>query len=634
MNLDSPAFAFALALTAGACLQALARLVRVPGIILLMAGGVALGPSWLNVVRPGTLGHGLEAITGLALAVILFEGGLQLNARRLRRQARDVQRLITLGAAVTVALAALASGLFLGWSARTAFLFGTLVCVTGPTVVQPIVRAIRLRGKLRTILEAEGVLIDPIGAILAVVALEVALAGGEALGTARALGGELLGMVMRLGLGAVIGVAGGFAVGIVLRSRRALAHDLRNVFTLACALLLFAGANAILAESGIMAVAVAGLVVGNMPGLKSAELRELTEYKEELAALLVGLLFVILSATVNLADVRALGWQGLAVVAVLVFIARPVAVSLCTRGSPVTRPERAFLAWLAPRGIVAFAVTSLFAAELSAHGMEQEAVQLSAMVFLVIASTVVAQGLTAAPAASLLGVREPRNQGWALIGANAIARLLARSLEKDAPEAGRALLIDTNSGEIEIAQRNDLKAVHGNAGDARVLASAGIGSKRAVITLTPNAASNVLFADRISQDAHGPDYFAAVGLEGPVGPRDAHEVHAAVLFAAGIDHNWWAHTIRQGRAVTSVWTYKEPRGGTEESLSEALAPAASAGRLLPLVHRSRRWVGPASDARPLEAGDRLTLACHQDSTDEAEDALKGAGFIPWVEEAE
>ena len=186
--------------------------------------------------------------------MILFEGALQLNIDRLRREALTIRRLITLGAVITIAGATVTAMLALGWDFRIALLFGALVSVTGPTVINPLTRRIRLRSNLRTILEAEGVLIDPVGAILAVVAFEIALSS-----TAGDVGAGFLGLLTRLGLGSVIGVAGGFIIGGLLRMRRAIPSDLRNIFTLASVLALYQASHAILPESGIMTVAIAGL---------------------------------------------------------------------------------------------------------------------------------------------------------------------------------------------------------------------------------------------------------------------------------------------------------------------------------------------------------------------------------------
>ena len=616
MNLQDPALTFALAVTAGVVAQSLARHARVPGILFLLATGILLGPEFANIVRPDTLGEGLNPIVGLAVAVILFEGALQLNLDRLRREALTIRRLITLGALVTIAGAAVTAMLALGWSLRIALLFGALVSVTGPTVINPLTRRIRLRSNLRTILEAEGVLIDPVGAILAVVAFELALAS-----TAGDVGAGFLGLVTRLGLGSAIGVTGGFVIGGLLRMRRAVPSDLRNIFTLACVLALYQGSHAILPESGIMTVAIAGLVVGNM-GPRHA--RELVEFKEQLTFLLVGLLFVLLSAAVDLGEVRALGAGGIVTVVVLVAVVRPLCVLLCTWGAGLSRNEQAFLAWLAPRGIVAFAVSSLFAAELAHSGMEAEGSQLRAMVFLVIAVTVVVLGGTGGLVARLLGVRKPSNHGFAVVGANPIGRALARTLRAARTGDAPIVLIDTNPTEAGAGESDGFRVVLGNANEPRALLKAGVESRRALVALTPNEGVNLLIAKRVEESCPGVGRLVAIDPLTPgVGPEQVDESGASVLFGLGVDHERWAHEFRRDRVEIEPLVF-EGLAGLRISQIEALADRRSP--TLALVHRRGRREQPVSSATTLKPGDTVWFGWLRGQTELVESRLARAGF--------
>jgi NhaP-type Na+/H+ or K+/H+ antiporter len=399
--LDDPALTIALALVAGMFAQATAQHLRIPGIVLLLATGVLLGPDLLGIVRPAGLGASLGALVGFAVAVILFEGGMSLDLKRLRREARSIRQLVTLGALVTAAGAALATRWILGWSWVTAILFGTLVMVTGPTVISPLVRRIKLKPRVATVLEAEGVFVDAIGAIVAVVALEVAISPSGSLAVAA------WHTVSRLGFGAALGLAGGLLLSRLLHREGLIPEGLQSVLTLAVAVALFEGSNAVMPESGIVTVVMAGLVVGNSRAPAVADLRE---FKEQLTVMLVGLLFVLLAADVRLAQVRALGWAGLATVLVLMFVVRPLNVLAGTFGSDLSWRERAFIAWLAPRGIVAAAVSSLFAQTLTREGMPG-GTELRALMFLVIAVTVVVQGLTGGLVAGRLGLRRPSDSG-------------------------------------------------------------------------------------------------------------------------------------------------------------------------------------------------------------------------------
>ena len=616
MDFQDPALTFALAITAGVVAQSVARHVKVPGILFLLATGILLGPEFANIVRPETLGEGLNPIVGLAVAVILFEGALQLNMGRLRREALTIRRLITIGTLITIAGATVTAMLALGWSFKVALLFGALVSVTGPTVINPLTRRIRLRNNLRTILEAEGVLIDPVGAILAVVALEVALAS-----TAGDVGAGVLGLPRRLGLGFVIGIAGGFAIGGLLRLRRAIPSDLRNIFTLASVLALYQASHAILPESGIMTVAIAGLVVGNM-GPRHA--RQLVEFKEQLTHLLVGLLFVLLSAAVDLSDVRALGAGGVITVVVLVVLVRPLGVLFCTRGAGLERNEQAFLAWLAPRGIVAFAVSSLFAAELAHNGMELEGSQLRAMVFLVIAVTVVVLGGTGGLMARLLRVRKPSNYGFAVVGANPVGRALARTLRAARTGDAPIVLIDTNPTEAGAAEGEGFRVILGNANEQRALLKAGVESRRALVALTPNEGVNLLIAKHVGETCPGVRRLVAIDPLTPgVGPEQVDESGAAVLFGGGIDYERWAHHFRRDRVAIEPLIF-EGTPGLRVTQLDALADRQFPA--LALVHRRGRREQPVSNETSLRSGDVVWFGWLRDHGELVEPRLAGAGF--------
>jgi len=306
----NPGLTVALALAAGIVAQGLARHLRMPGIVLLLFAGVLLGPDALGLVRPEGLGHGLHVLVGFAVAIVLFEGGMSLDWRRLRREARPIRNLVTWGALITWAGGALAARLLMGWEWRPAILFGTLVIVTGPTVVTPLLRRIRVRPSLETVLEAEGVLIDAVGAIIAVVALEVALSpSGERL----ALG--FVSVPWRLLFGAAFGAVGGAVIALLLRPRGLIPEGHENIFTLSLVLALYQGSNALHPETGIVSAIAAGLVVGNVRWRLRHELKE---FKEQLTVLVIGMLFVLLAADVRVDQVRGLGWPALWTVLALV----------------------------------------------------------------------------------------------------------------------------------------------------------------------------------------------------------------------------------------------------------------------------------------------------------------------------
>ncbi|NNE43521.1 MAG: sodium:proton antiporter, partial [Gemmatimonadetes bacterium] len=481
------ALTIAVAIAAGLVSTALARHARLPAIVLLLATGAILGPDVLGVVQPQALGSALHTLVGFAVAVILFEGGLNLHLGRIRRESVAIRRLITIGSLITVAGAAFAARTMLGWDARSAILFGTLVIVTGPTVIGPLLRRIKLKKKLQTLLEAEGVLIDPVGAIVAVVALDVALQPSF---PSLAMG--VVGVAMSLGSGALVGFVGGWLITFLLRPERLIPEGLENTFALAMVLLLFHLSNSIAAEAGIAAVTVAGVVVGNT---RHRSLRDLMEFKEQLTVLLIGMLFVILAADVRFAELQELGWAGVGTVLFLMLVVRPINIWACTWASDFTTKERAFLSWIAPRGIVAAAVASFFAGELDRAGLPGGS-QLRAMVFLVIAITVTVQGLTGGFIAKWLGVRRV-TKGIAILGAGPLARAVGRSL-RDAGE--EVLFLDSNPDASHAAESEDFKVVFGNGLEESTMLRAGMDGLAGCIGLTPNAEVNLLFARKAREE--------------------------------------------------------------------------------------------------------------------------------------
>lgn len=598
MDLESPALTFAIALAVGVFAQSVGRHLRIPGIVFLLAAGVLLGPQFADVVRPDTLGAALQPIVGLAVAVVLFEGGLSLNVERLRREALTIRRLITLGALITLVGGMTASLLLIGWAWQTALLFGTLVIVTGPTVINPITRRIRVKRNLETILEAEGVLIDPIGAVLAVLALEIVLET-----TAQGAASGLLGFAYRFGIGFALGAAGGFLIGFLLRFHNLVPTGYENIFTLSAVLALFAVSNAILPESGIMTVAIAGLVVGNMETRVS---RELVEFKEQLTILLVGLLFVLLAAAVPLEDLIALGWPGLATVAVLILVVRPLNVAASTMGSELGPREKAFLGWLAPRGIVAFAISSLFAVELADHGMAAEGAQLRALVFLVIAVTVVLQGTSAGLVGRLLGVRAAETRGHLLIGANPLGRALGRALQEASAAEEAVVLVDTNANEARVAESEGFRVVFGNAAEERTMRSAHAEGHRNFIAVTPNQGVNLLLANRALDLYRIPRRFVALDARSPgVISEQVLETGARLLFGRGLDFERWNHGLLQGD-IRIERVRRE--AGSRAALAGELARSDLADDVLLLVHARGGRVDPVSERTDVRKGDEVVLA--------------------------
>lgn len=608
MSFDSGPLAIALAMLIGVLAQAGARHARLPGIVLLLALGVALGPDGAGWVLPQSLGTGLPDFVGFAVAIILFEGALTIRFAALRRRGLAIRRLVTVGAVVTGVLATGVAWLGMAWDWRMSALFGTLVMVTGPTVVNPLVRRLRLAPHLGDILVAEGIFVDAIGATIAVVTLEIVTAHSS-----RAAAGEALSIFARFGAGAVVGAAAGLLLVLALRIRGLVPNGLENVLALAVAVATFQISNAIVHESGLTAVIIAGLLLGNVP---TRRLHHIAEFKEQLTDLLVATLFVLLAADVRMADVFALGWRGVGVVVALMVVVRPATVFASTWGTSLTRNEKLCLAWIAPRGIVAAAVASLFAAELAREGIAG-GTEFRALVFVVIALTVTIQGLSAGLVAELLAVRLPPRRGGVILGANPLAMLLARAV---ASFGERVVLVEARAELCEAARAQGFEVVQGDGLSTPVLVQAGVEGSRWCAGMTPNEHVNLLFARAVDAELRGP--MLAILLERHdrgVTPAmaDAHDV--AVLFAAEIAVAAWLTRLASEAVELQRWKFL----GADATPAFVSMPLDAC---LPLAFERGGVASPVAAATTPQVGDQLVVAIAASGASAAEGWLRNAGW--------
>ncbi len=607
---DNPALTVAIAIACGMVGQAIAQHLRLPGIVLLLVLGVVLGPDVANVVQPESLGDGLSALVGIAVAVILFEGGFSLEWRRIKREGRAIRQLITAGAITSLVVGSLVVELVLGWGWQRSLLFGTLAVVTGPTVVTPLMRQMRVKKSVSTVLEAEGVLIDAVGAITAAVALELVLRpSGQswALATPTILG--------RLAFGAACGLVIGFVLAGLLRYRHVIPEGLENVLTLAMAVLAFQLPNAIVHESGIASVIVAGMVVGNS---RTHVRHELAEFKEQLTVLLIGMLFVLLVADVRVADLMALGWPGAIVAACCIGVVRPISVWVGTLGTDLSRKERVFVGWIGPRGIVAAAVASFFGYQLEAAGIEGGSA-LRSLVFLVIAVTVVWSALTGPVVARLLGLRRKVDAGWVIVGANTLARRVAGALD---PTGTECLLIDIDPQAIRAAEQEGLRAIQGNALEPGTLTRAELDTRTGAISITSNEDVNYLFAQKARRSVRTIHYGVALTAWGRgVTPDMVDELGAEVLFGAAVNIATWSHRLDNGTARLEQWRFTGNRRSPPLFTLDDPKPA-----YVPLVHRRKRAVTPVSTETRFGKGSHVVLVIDVEVLDAAYDALRNRGW--------
>lgn len=442
--------------------------VKLPAILFLLLAGIVAGPGtgWLNPDQ--TFGNLLLPIVSLAVAVILFEGSLTLKIKEIQGLQVVVRRLVTTGVLVTWIIIALATHWLLEFSWKLAFLFGAITVVTGPTVVVPMLRTVRPTANVSKILRWEGIVIDPIGAFLGVLVFQFIISEADS----QAMGQTLLLFFKTLFLGTCMGGTAGYGFGLLIR-RHLLPEYLHNVAALALVCGVFAAANEIEHESGLLAVTVMGVWLTNM---KNVPTDDILNFKESLSVLLISGLFIILAARINFDLLLTISWEAAGVFLVIQFVARPVKAFLATRGSTLRLGEKILIGWIAPRGIVAAATAAVFAMRLQEHGNEPHNIGLQAhpyltdleylqadllvpLTFMVIIGTVVLQSLTSRFIALRLGVSEPEAKGILVVGANCVGRQIAVALRDCGFEV---LMADTSWGHIRAARMDGLNTYFGN----------------------------------------------------------------------------------------------------------------------------------------------------------------------------
>jgi NhaP-type Na+/H+ or K+/H+ antiporter len=454
---------------------------------------MVLGSDGLRILEPHDLGAGLEVMVALGVALILFEGGLNLKLRDLRQVSQPLRNLVTVGAGLTWLGASLTAHVFVGLPWSLALLYGSLVTVTGPTVVNPILKRVRLEESFNTLIEGEGVLIDPLGAILAVVVLQVLLnrQTNFVISYSTYVGQAIQQGVSCLVIGILVGGVGGWCLGSVLRwSRSWFSDEIANCVALSVALGLYGMAQRLWPESGLMAVVVAGLLVRQFAPLAERAVRQ---FHSQLVVLVISVLFILLSAELSLQSIVALGWQGIATVGILMLVVRPFSILVSTWGSDLSWQQKVFLAWLAPRGIVAASVASLFALVLTNQGIDGGE-KVCALVYLTIAMTVILQGLSAFWVAKWLGLVQP--QRTLIIGGHSLARSLAELLQTyQLPVQIVSVLpgVAMQTGEVE--NREEDEAVSLQSLDKSALVNRGIETVDQVLIMTRDPQINWAIAE-------------------------------------------------------------------------------------------------------------------------------------------
>ncbi len=517
--------------------QWLAWRLRLPAILFLLLAGLIVGP-FMQWLKPDEiLGNLLFPLVSLAVAVILFEGSLTLNFKEIRGVSGSVWSIVSIGAIISWAATSVATHYFLGFTWELAMLFGSLTVVTGPTVIVPLLRTVRPNSTLANILRWEGILIDPLGALFVVMVYEF-IVSHSAVNSM-----EVFGTIIAVGV--ILGVASGAAVATVLR-RAWLPEYLQPFAVLMVVLGVFSVSNHIESEAGLLTVTVMGMWLANA---KDINIQQILHFKEHLTILLITGLFIFLAARISLDDFAALGSGALLLFVFMQLVSRPLSIFLSTMRSNLNLKDKLFLSWVAPRGIVAASISSLFAIKLTEYGVDGASL-LVPMTFMVIIGTVVLQSATARPMAIALGVAEPAPRGFLLIGANRVAREIGQALAR---YDRRVLMTDSNWEYISQVRMMGLDYYYGNPISSHAddnLNMIGIGQ---VVALTPDQHFNIMacmqFVDEFGEDKVHCLQKVKTNGNGSEKHSVAQEYHGKLLMGGNVSYTQLASLLSRGAEI-------------------------------------------------------------------------------------
>ncbi|WP_435319621.1 cation:proton antiporter domain-containing protein [Haloarchaeobius sp. TZWSO28] len=607
----------ALILALGVGAQVLGDRFRVPSVLFLIITGIIVGPEVLGLVTLETFGGPtpLSAIVGFAVAIIVFEGAFHLKLEKLREAPSATFRLVTLGAAISFLGTAIAVRYLLDAQWGIAFLVGSLLVATGPTVITPILEVVAVRDRVEAVLETEGIVNDVTAAILAVVIFETFRVQEPGVSEYVRLFAE------RLGTGILVGLVVAGIVWYLLRHvdlSPANAPQNARLLTLAGAVVAFAVANEIYSEAGVAATATAGIVLGNAD-LPYEE--QIESFKGDVTLIVLSFVFIALAALLEFEKLLDLGWQGMAVVLFIAVLLRPALVFLSTTGNRFTTNERWFISLVGPRGIIPASVATLFALELSnpesAITNQAGADILVGTVFLVILVTVVFEAGLARQIAELLDVIPMR---VLVIGGGKVGRQLAARLED---RGENVVIIEKNPEIVEIAREAGYTVHKGDGTDTDELRSAGAGNAKILVAATGDDDANLLVAQlanskfdiqTIIARANNPDNVEAFE---DLGVRT---ISSAMATAWAIDNeierpalaNWMTHIGRTGDVQEIQVTSEQLIGRTVREIG----PELPEGCLIALVSRNGDTQVPDADFT-MQEGDRITLLGRRDGVREA-----------------
>ncbi|ADQ68602.1 sodium/proton antiporter, CPA1 family protein [Halogeometricum borinquense DSM 11551] len=600
----------------GVAAQVIADRLRVPSVMFLILAGIAVGPEGLGVITPAVFGDGLPAIVGLSVAIIVFEGAFHLNFERLREAPRETFRLVTIGAVISLIGTATVVRFALDASWSVAFLIGSLLIATGPTVITPIMNVVPVRNRVATTLETEGVVNDVTAAILAFVMFEFVLLETQGFPTLiREFG-------MRLGGGILVGSV---VAGIVWYLLRHVSLSVENapqnarLIVLVASLVMYGIAEIVAPEAGIAAVATGGFTLGN------AEIPyrgDIERFKGDITLLVISFVFITLASLLSLRDILSLGIGGVVVVIVVAGVIRPALVILCTVGDRLTFDERLYISAIGPRGIIPASVATLFALELQSQN-PQAATMLVGTVFLVIVSTVVFEGGLARHIAQALDVIPMRTL---IIGGGRVGQALTERLEERDEEV---LIIDNDDQTVETLRADGFSVRHGDGTQQEVLESAGANNARVVAAATGTDDVNLLVA-QLAKNTFGVE--RVVARVNQPGNIDAFEDLDIEPISTGMSVAWSMDNVIERPAISRWMTELGRTGDVQEievtnvaivgeTISELMAELPEDCHLALLSRDETNQLPHPEDT--IERGDHLTFIGRTEAVRQAIDHCTG-----------
>ncbi|MEZ5335996.1 MAG: cation:proton antiporter [Methanolobus sp.] len=455
--------------------QTLSKRFKVPVIIFLLFEGILVGPEVLNFIDPATFGDGLTAIVSLSVAVIVFDGGLHIDIKSIRPIQKTALKLTTVGVLITFLGATSVTYVLLNVNIKLAALFGALVAATGPTVITPLVRNIHVNHKVGKILEIEGVFNDAASVIIAAFTFEWIVS--------QLYGFDAVAFILqRLAIGIIIGMFSGYVLKNFLSSGSLVTDQTARFFTLTLVMFSYVVSELLGNESGILAAAVFGIVTGtsNIPHKQA-----LKEFKSDLVMMMLSIIFILLAAMLNFEDILGLGFKGIVVVLMLIFVVRPMAVFGSTINSHLKTKEKLFISFIGPRGVVPASIATYFAVKLDSMGIFGGQT-LVGLVFLTVIITVIMTGTLARRVANFLGVIPME---ILIIGGGEVGKILAERFEK---RGENVVVVDNSEEKCQRLLKQGIRAIHGDAEDINVLKDAGIEKAKYIVATTDQDNTNLL----------------------------------------------------------------------------------------------------------------------------------------------